>query len=378
MPVPLSHVTGTGTCHPNISVEKIMLATENRRYIKDIHFKTAEDFLQSISYGGDYYDLFGKNYIFRGHSSDKYFLLPTALRRYMYDDVYPNTPNNDEHALFAISEYGQIESEAHQLFKFYKKCDNVQLYVPEKIRLRESFLFPIDYHILLTPEYWIAKEYQELAALAQHHGIPTRLLDWTADINVAIYFASSSVIKKKATPEKLTRAEWKSDMQLQFKKALDYFKTKEYKNEEEQNMELWALDMSVLFADKKFGIPLKIVRPRYFGNDNLAAQKGLFTYWQVKKPLKKDKQGQTIPDLSVLRNMDSLDKQISDYLEGQRVKKNVYIYHFTIPQGEAIQLYEYAQRNHCDASTLFPGYNGVAKCVEEDGFVEWLKAQKAK
>lgn len=356
-----------------------MLATDNRKYIKDIHFNTAEDFLQSISYGGEYYSKFGKNFIYRGHSSEKYFLLPTALRRYMYDDVYPNSPNDDEHVLYAISEYGQIESEAHQLFRFYKMCDNTQLYVPEENRLRESFLFTIDFHILLTPEYWIAKEYQELAALAQHHGVPTRLLDWTADINVAIYFASSSVIRKMATPEKLTRAEWKTDKQLQLKKARDYFKSKTYKNEEkEQNMEIWALNMSVLYADKKFGIPLKIVRPRYFGNDNLAAQKGLFSFWQVKKPLKKDKDGQTIPDLSILRDENSLDRQISDYLEEHMVNEKPYIYHFTIPQGEAIQLYEYAQRNHCDASTLFPGYSGVAKCVEEDGFVERLKANKSK
>ena len=56
-----------------------MLATDNRKYIKDIHFNTAEDFLQSISYGGEYYSKFGKNFIYRGHSSEKYFLLPTIL-----------------------------------------------------------------------------------------------------------------------------------------------------------------------------------------------------------------------------------------------------------------------------------------------------------
>ena len=354
-----------------------MLATDNRKYIQDVHFKTAEEFLRSISYGGRYYNKFGRNFIFRGQSSDSYELLPTALRRYMYDEVYPNSYNDKQHVLMAVSEYAQIESEAHQLFDFYKMCDESQIYVPEETRFRESFLLPIDFNIAFTPEWWIAKEYQELAALAQHHGVLTRLLDWTTNINVAVYFASSLVIRKKATPEKKTLSEWSKDMQSQFMKFCESSKTKGL-SEEEQNMELWALDISVLFADRKDVIPLEIVRPRYFDNDNLAAQKGLFTCWQVKKPLKKNKDGQTIPDFSILTNRDPLDKLIAVFLEEHNVKKKTYIYHFTIPHNTAVELYEYAKRNRCDASYLFPGYGGVARCIEEDGYVKYIKAEKGK
>jgi hypothetical protein len=138
-------------------------------------------------------------------------------------------------------------------------------------------------------------------------------------------------------------------------------------------MEIWALDTSIILADKKMAIPLKFVRPRYFFNDNLAAQKGLFTYWQVKKPLKIDENGQTTPDLSIIRNTDPLDKLIVDYLENNQVEEKVYLYHITLPSCTAPDIYKYAKKNNCDASFLFPGYDGVVRCIEEDLYVEKQK-----
>ena len=49
-----------------------MIQTENRQYIKDIAYQTADEFLHDISYGGKLYKLFERNFIFRGHSSNKY------------------------------------------------------------------------------------------------------------------------------------------------------------------------------------------------------------------------------------------------------------------------------------------------------------------
>lgn len=331
-----------------------MLNTDNRIFVKDIHFKNAEEFLQSISYSGFLYKRFGNSFIFRGQSSDKYALLPSALRKNLYEETNPNANRDEEYYAYAASEYGQIESEAQLLFSFFKRCDNAHLFVPEVQRLRDSFPFILDFHFLLSHEKWIAKEYQEIAALAQHYGVPTRLLDWTTDINVALYFASSSVIRKRATQQEKASA------------CFD-------KPDKEQNMELWALDSIIIFAEKEMALPLRFVRPRYYDNVNLAAQKGILTYWQVEKPMITINGVDIEPDLSVKRNTNSLDKQIVEYLEDNRTDERLYIYHFTIPQSAAIDLYEYAKHNNCDASTLFPGYSGVVKCMEEDDFVERLK-----
>ena len=47
--------------------------------------------------------------------------------------------------------------------------------------------------------------------------------------------------------------------------------------------------------------------------------------------------------------------------------------HITIPQAEAITVYKYAAKNHCDAAHLFLGYDGVAKCIEEKEYLKVLK-----
>ena len=354
-----------------------MLATDNRTYIEDIHFETAEELLKSISYGGDLYKILDENFIFRGHSSDKYRLLPTALRCRTREIVYPNTFDPDDK--LKDSEYGQIDAEARLLFSFYQQCDKTHLYVPNEKRLQNpiSKILSFDYSILLEPEYWIADEYQELAGLAQHHGVPTRLLDWTSDINVALYFASSSTIKKAATPKKMTREEWSKDKKLIEERIYNYFTTHKLEAEADDNMELWALDTTILSVVNKFSMPLKITKPCYHNNANLAAQKGLFTYWQIKKPLKLQNE-KTIADINKGVCDSPLDLQITEFLEQHQVSAEKYIYLITIPHSEAIKLYEYAKRNHCDASFLFPGYGGVARCLEEDGYLKKIKSELKK
>ncbi|MCL0113594.1 FRG domain-containing protein, partial [Klebsiella pneumoniae] len=77
---------------------------------------------------------------------------------------------------------------------FYKLADNHGLKVPNVEKLRNSLIGRYDYNFTQQGRIeWLSQDILEVAALAQHYGIPTRLLDWSYDPFVSSYFAASGV-----------------------------------------------------------------------------------------------------------------------------------------------------------------------------------------
>jgi hypothetical protein len=269
--------------------------------------------------------------IFRGVSSDKYELIPSALRK-------DNKTNLWQMAEFEGCgddlEFSQMRVEYSLLRRFFNKCDYNGLYIPNVKRIRNSLICddPNDFFI---KEKWLPEDLYELAALAQHYGIPTRLLDWSRDIFVALYFASIGAIKKACNG--------------------DY-------------MLLWILDAedaatSRLCMDTE-DFPLKIFTPPYYGNPNLSAQKGIFTLWEIIKPIKS--YTPFCIDNHVKIDRTPLDVFIKEYFESKGQDRTI-LYKIKIPTCESRALYQYLKNIKYDASRLFPGYNGIAQCVKEDG-----------
>ena len=60
----------------------------NLKYIRDIEYMTADDFLKATSYASELHKIFNHKFIFHCHSSDKYELTPYLLRRGVVDSYF--------------------------------------------------------------------------------------------------------------------------------------------------------------------------------------------------------------------------------------------------------------------------------------------------
>ena len=306
-------------------------------------YKSADDFLKDISYGGEMYHKLDACYVYRGLQSGSYELLPSILRHGLNienrieEDTYRVVVKKDSGEL-TQSEFLRRTLEYLNLRYFFDRCDINGLRLPDVDRIREKLYY--DSKTLspqLYTEEWIPKDLWELTALAQHYGLETRLLDWTQDIDVAIYFA---VHREPDLSED------------------------EEKEEESQYVAIWALNTSLVHK-----IPsLKIIRPPYSGNPNLAAQKGLFTYWK--------EEGLPLPakeiNLEILKR-ETVTKPLNELIEEQSQKNEnaeVYMWKFLIPRKDRAVLYEHIKRRNVTAATLFPGYDGVVRSLKEDSEIK--------
>jgi len=300
--------------------------------IKIEYYNSASEFVNKFI-TGDKSDLL-QRFIFRGVSSAKYELLPTALRLNNQPllwqqaegkelDKVPN-PEWDIH---------QIMAEYRLLSKFFIIADRNGLQIPSVDRIRKKIHHPFEDSY--KNEKWIPSDLKELAGLAQHYGIFTRLLDWSIDFFVSLYFAASNAAK-------------------------------DYQEGSEDFMVIWALNSwlldGIISLEK---LPLHIIRPPYYSNPNLAAQAGVFTLWEIdwqsELLLKFKGEDPKIVDRT------PLDKLLINhtYMDGWNHNQQPILYKFLLPVTECFKLMEILYKLNYDAARLFPGYAGVAKSIQD-------------
>ena len=326
---------------------------KNSNIIQQLTYQSAEDFLNDLSYGRKLFSLKNSSYVFRGQSHSHYELLPSALRSDISDlNRYLTNLTQD-----APTEQLQILNEASILYDFFKSCDYNGLFLPQVERFRNIIFSFFDFKTILQDEMWLPEDLFEIAALAQHYGLPTRLLDWTYDINTAIYFALSEFLQKSENQsDEDYLVIWGLDTKISTKSL--FFEA--MKNEGEKSI-VTIDEFLIRLTSKRF--PLRIIRPQYYGNPNLSAQKGVFTLWEVKKNKAtdgNDRQVDKRPLDVLLLDFFSSNEKITTLLT------RPILYKILLPNREINKLYHFLKSNHIDASTLFPGYAGVIQSIKED------------
>lgn len=293
--------------------------------IPEYKFSTIDELLDFISPWG--VDPALQGFVFRGHSKESYELIPTALRLQTNDQLWNMSDLGKPPTQWDWQKW-QIEAEYHLLRSFYRLADQRGLDVPASVRVRQNLAQEFD-TVGLTgydqQDVWIPPDLHETAALAQHYGVPTRLLDWTYDIYISLYFALRGAIGQ------------------------------------EGNLVIWALNKEQLSFLKPTvnRVNVEFVTPHYSNNPNLNAQKGLFTLW----PVVRDSLAQEMISFTNGRGALQVDRRPLDELifSSYTQEENFPIFKkFVLPCSQAKRGCQLLDKLGYDSSRVFPGYDGVA------------------
>jgi hypothetical protein len=271
-------------------------------------------------------------FVFRGHSKESYKLIPNALRpeniEQLWQYVNGGNVNRDQTEFLSL----QIDAEFQLLREFYKLADMQGLGVPAANTFRKNLAQTFDAfgarHID-QQSIWLPEDLHEATALAQHYEIPTRLLDWTYDPYVALYFALKGVVDAS------------------------------------EKFVVWALNKDhISFLQPTVNrINIEFITPHYASNPNLNAQKGLFTLCPVKR-LSIMEETKLMQDGRVqLVDRRPLDEFI---LNTAKKDENVILMKkFIVTTDDAHEGLRILEKMGYGTSRIFPGYDGVAKQVLE-------------
>lgn len=254
--------------------------------------------------------------IFRGQADATWQLDSSVLRKEANHQIYSlvrNSTNSED----------RICAEILALNRFAEYCDSAGLQIPgDSVEFRTRYLncnVAMD-EIISHRKLWPAPDYFMIMALAQHYGLPTRLLDWSYSSYVAAYFAASTALRKSSI----------------------------------RRFAVWALNIADVTLHRLKNV--EIVPVPSGGNANMAAQSGVFTLLRQKYLLGKPFTG---PDC------------LDDYVVSIGTRNLAKV---TVPISEARKVLYLCELHGITAAKLYPDFYGAANATL-DWVLRWSGAE---
>lgn len=290
---------------------------------------TAQEFLDALSpWGSNFGDAKLNDYwLFRGQGEDK----PLVQSIFRKNNKLPSLTRR------AAETYSQLLlAERDILIQFFEIADKRGLVLPDDSQDLRSVLETIkskDFLVEKGYDSWSpTKLALSLTALAQHYGVPTRLLDWTRQSFIAAFFGAEGALKVD-------------------------------KIDSSSRLVVWAF-LFPLFGKhddmSRDTDPVHVVTAPSATNPNLKAQQGVFTL--LNRFYTKEAEGD-YPSMDKFLE-DLANKADPEHSDPDKLIIDLKLRKFTLPISEAFKLLYLLAKLDITPSAIYPGYHSIVSDIQ--------------